>query len=252
MNEQEDKDQATAPTPPAVADKVRVAGEHDELRKIIEYFETNGTSLLIATAVVAVLVLGVVFFRRHKEATRAEAAAMLFKVQSVQDLDNMVSKYDSTPAAQLALLKLSKAHFDAGSYEIAGRKYDEFTQKYPKHAFAPVATLGKLYCLEALGKTEEALAGFSAFLTEHPKHFMAAQALFGKGRCLEALGRTKEAKTLYEDLLAQDRKGPWAMRAEEQISSLKRKLGERSDNKAEEKSTANESTNAVAPAAALP
>lgn len=233
MSEQEGKNQATTPTPPApaAADQVRVASEHHELQKVIEYLETNGKTLMIVTAVAAVTVFGVLFFKKHRETSRAEAAAMLFKVESVQDLDNMVSRYGSTPVGPIALMKLAKAHFEAGNYEMAGRKYDEFKQKYPKHQFAAVAILGKLHCIEALGRTEEALAGYSSFLAENPKSFVAAEAMFGKGRCLEALNRAKEAKTLFEDYLAQDRQGAWSMRAEEQLAILKRKLGEKSQEK---------------------
>lgn len=228
MSEQEDKKptNAIAPTAPSSMEQVRLV-EHDELHKIVEYLENNGKALLVVTAVVLVAVAGFVFFKKHRETARAEASAMLFKVNSVQDLDNMVSRYGSTPVAPLALLKLGKAHFDAGSYELAGGKYDEFKQKYPQHPFAPAATLGKLHCQEALGQTEQALAGFTAFVTDHPLHFLTAQAVFGKGRCLESLGRAKEAKILYEDFLAKDRKGPWVMRAEEQLAILKRKIGDK-------------------------
>ena len=220
-----------APAPTSV-EQVRVAAtEHDELHKLMAYFETHGKALLIVTAAVILGFLGFEYFKRQRESAREEAASMLFTVNSVQDLDNMVLRYGATPVAPLALLKLAKAHFDAGNFDMASGKYDEFLQKHPQHPFAPAAVLGKLHCQEALGQIDQALAGFSAFIAEHPKHFLTAQAIFGKGRCLTVLGRAQEAKILYEDLLAQDRQGPWAMRAEEQIAILKRKLGEKPEEK---------------------
>jgi TolA-binding protein len=234
-------------------EQVRVAStEHDELRMIRQHFDTHGKSLLIVIAVVIVAALGFSFFKGRKEAASAEAAAMLSKTKGVPDLDNLVSHYPSAPVVPLALLKLAKAHFDAGSYDLAISKYDEFSQKHPQHPFVLAAALGKLHCQEAQGLTEQALAGFAAFVTDHPKHFLVTEAVFGKGRCLEALGRTQEAKVLYEDLLAQDREGPWASRAEEQIAILRRKLGENPQEVPEAKLIVNQPAGDDDPAAPPP
>jgi predicted negative regulator of RcsB-dependent stress response len=228
MSEQDTKQPTVTTTKPAAAPLAQpraVEPELDELQKLLAFFEENGTSLLIAVGIAVVAVLGVTLYRRHVEKTQAEASAMLYSVKSIQDLDNLVSRYSSTSIAPLASLKLAKSYFDSGNYEMALSKYDEFRQKYPEHPFALVAEVGKMHCAESMGQTEQALTQFSAFLSQHPKHFLAAEALFGKGRCLETLGRYAEAKTLYEDFIAADPKGQWAMRAEEQLAGVKRKLG---------------------------
>jgi predicted negative regulator of RcsB-dependent stress response len=212
------------PQPEPAQPRLAEGAAPPELHKALDFFERHGTALLVVSGIALAVVLGVTLFRRYAATTRQQASSLLHSVTSVQDLDNLVSRYGSTPAAPLAELKLAKTYFDAGNYEAAASRYDEFSKNHPDHPMALVAVLGRIHCTEAMGQTDQALAAFSSFLEQHPKHFLSAQALFGKGRCLETLGKTADARTLYEDALAAEPDGPWAPRLEEQIASVKRRM----------------------------
>jgi tetratricopeptide (TPR) repeat protein len=224
MSDQEQKTQAPAATQPIPATATGPV-EHAELEKFKNFIDKQGTQLLVVLAVVAVAVLAVLWYRRHQETRRAEASAMLFTVNSVQDLDNLISRYDGAPAVPLAMLKQAKSYYDTGSYEMAIKRYDELKQKHPQHPLALAADVGRIHCTEAMGQTEQALDGFVKIIETNPKHFLTPQAIFGRARCLETLNRLQEAKVVYEDFIAANPEGPWVPRAEEQLTGVKRKLG---------------------------
>jgi tetratricopeptide (TPR) repeat protein len=251
MSDQEQKKNDETVSPSPQAPRMAETEGHHELQHLMDFAQKHGTTLSVAIVVAAGIMLSVSLYRRHLETVRAEAESLLFKVESVQDLDNLVSRSGTTPIAPLALLKLAKAYYDAGSYELAVKKYEEFKAKYPEHPLTLAGDMGKLHCAEAMGQTEQALTGYTAFAAAHPKSFLAAEAFFGKGRCLETLGRLPEAKTVYEDLIASDPQGPWVMRAEEQLANVKRKLGEPVEKKTAATPAA-ASTNATPPVAERP
>lgn len=224
MSDQEQKAQTPATTQPGPAPAAAPV-QHEELEKFRNFIDQQGTPMLVALAVIAVVVLGSMWYRKHQETKRAEAAAMLFTVNSVQDLDNLISRYEGAPAVPLAMLKQAKSYYDTGNYEMAVKRYDELKQKYPTHPLAQAADVGKLHCTEALGQSEQALDGYVKFIEANPKHFLTPQAVFGRARCLIALKRLPEAKVVYEDFIAANPEGSWVRMAEEQLLGLKRKLG---------------------------
>jgi len=122
------------------------------------------------------------------------------------------------------VLRLAKAYFDAGNYDLALSRYTDFEKDFPRHAMLEVAKVGRFHCMEGRGQLQEALALYDTFLRATPAHFLAPQAMFGKARCLEQLGRADEARAVYEDFIVAQPDSPWVFRAQDLLDSMDRRL----------------------------
>ena len=209
-----DKNTAT-PTPPA---------ETGELRTAVETVTTEWKSWIVTACVAAAAVLIVILYRAHQTGNIETASRMLGEARNVEALQAIVTQYGSTPAAQLAMLSIGKAQFDAGDYAAATTTYGNFLARYPKHPMAPVAELGRIHCMEAMGQTAEALSAYTTFATHQASSYLAPLAVFGKARCLEQMGRPEEAKTVYEDFLAAHPNSEWNSDVEDFLKHLDRTL----------------------------
>jgi predicted negative regulator of RcsB-dependent stress response len=195
---------------------------HEELLRLREVWNTRGKPLVFAAVLVIVVMLGIMFFRNRAAARNDEASQAFLRVRTAAELEDFMNRHGSTPSGPLALLRLAKASYNAGSFDVALNKYIEFEARYPKHEMAAVATVGKAHCLEAKGNTQDALTEFSSFCERNPDHFLEPQALFGKARCLEALGRRDDARVIYEDFVAARPGSEWASAAEDELVKIER------------------------------
>jgi TolA-binding protein len=197
--------------------------EQDPLQNARNYLQANALRLTLTGGIVLAAIIGVTVYKARKVESDRDAAQIFTAARSDKDLETIISQHASTPYAPIAMLKLAKIRFNAGDYDGALRQYAEFKQKYPQHAMADGAEVGRIYCLEAKGQVEDALKGFAAFAAEHPNHFLAPQAIFGHARCLEQMGQYAEAKAAYEDFMAAHPDSGWAPKAEELLSLIVKK-----------------------------
>jgi tetratricopeptide (TPR) repeat protein len=195
----------------------------DELRQLRALWESHGTALLVAVAVALLAASAAMLYRNHTRRSADEAARSLASARNAQDLEDLITRRPSAAVVPLATLKLAKAYFDGGNYDLALAKYQEFGDKFPSHSMAAVAEIGRLHCQEAKGQTEEAAKAYREFALKHPDSFLAPQAVLGEARCLEALGRLNEARTVYEDFIAAKPESGWKPRAEELLEGINKK-----------------------------
>ncbi len=155
----------------------------------------KGTQWILAVAAVAVLATSVVFTLRARERNARDQAAIDFSMAATPEaLQNVINTHAASPVAALARLQLGALQFNQGDYELALRNYEAFLDAHAGHALSNAASLGRLMCLEALGRFAEALEGFAAF---DSKDVLYPQAQFGRARCLEKLDRLDEAREVY-------------------------------------------------------
>jgi len=200
--------------------------QHDEIRQLMRFLRIHAIPMAVGTCIILVAIIAVLLYRDYRRKGIEKASLMLSLAYSVQDLETLVAQHRSTPTAPLALMKLAKAYFDSGNYDMALNKYAEFEMEYPDHPLVEVAELGKAHCLEARGQLEEALSAFIAFSAQQPDHFLTSQAIFGQARCLEQLRRYREAKALCEDFVTLHPESGWVLRAEQSLAAINRKLEE--------------------------
>jgi len=205
------------------------AVHEEELESLRQLLQEHGKTWAVAAGIVLVVVCATVLYRVHARSVVHRSSAMLYAAQSVQDLEAVVEQYGSTPAVPLALLKLAKAYFDAGNYELAVQRYADFSRKFAEHPMAGVAELGRVHCLEARGQLQEALQAFEAYTEQRPGDFLMGQALLGKARCLEQLARPDEARIVYEDFIVGHPDSPWLPRARDMLESMDRRMNARAN-----------------------
>lgn len=207
-----------------IKDSVAVGSTAPQAEDIKALLRAHGVPILIGICVV-LAAFTIVGLRRSIGQKKAdEAERMLFNARSVQDISSMISKYPATPLTPLAFLKLAKAYYEAGNYDLALNKYADFKQKYPAHDLVDVAELGRLHSMEALGQTDQAMKGFDDFARNNPRHYLAPQAMFGQARCLEQQGRLNEARALYEDFVTAHPKSDWIPRVKELLDNVTKKM----------------------------
>lgn len=214
-----DKQDKTPDTQAADAHDQAAVSENEQLKQIAW---DQWKNWLGSTAVVVVVLVGLMLYRSHKANEEAAANRMLGEARTVQALTAIRTQYPGTPAAPLALLQIAKSQFDSGDYLAASTSYNEFLADNAKHPMASVAELGKIHCSEAMGQTAAALAAFKAFAEKNPDSFLAAEATLGYARCLQQLGRLDEARTAYEDFLTAHPKTPWKGEIEDALKTVER------------------------------
>jgi tetratricopeptide (TPR) repeat protein len=198
----------------------QVSAAPSELHEAWDAIQHYALPVLVAVGVAIALALGIVLFRNRAESGQQDAMALLTSARSFDDLDRVVSDYESSSAAPLALLKLGQAHYASGNYTMATEKYDAFIARHATHPLATAAEIGKLQCLEAQGRLQEALAGYQSFASSHAGHFLYGEAIFGQGRCLEQLGRFTDARVLYEQFITANPESAWLERAEDVLAQV--------------------------------
>jgi len=194
--------------------------EKHEVQEVLGFLKRYGKLIgagILAAAIAVIVSRG---FAHHKASQIAEAERLLLEAQAPQQLENIVTKYSSTPTAPVALLNLAKTYFNNGDYVQARAQYDRFLKKYKNHEMSPVAELGLAYCTEADGDFAGAAAQFAAFAEKHSKNYLQPLAVLSIARCKEQAGQLDQARIVLEDFLAQNAGSPWAGSAEGALKSL--------------------------------
>lgn len=197
---------------------------HDELEALRDFIEKHGMTILVGLCIAIVAVTSLQVYNSRKGRRELQAVSDLGAARTIPALETVVGSYGATEAGKLAVLRLAKEHYKAGSYDLALAKYEEFERENPDHDFVDMATVGRLHCLEASGQLKPALDGLSAFLAANPKHYLAPQATFAKARCLEQLDRLDEAKAALEDFIAAHPDDDWQDLADERLEGVNLKI----------------------------
>lgn len=174
--------------------------EHLELT-----IETLQPFLKPAAVVALVVVLGAVglgVYRNFQRTNEMSAGKRLFAAQDIPGLQEVIDNFPSTTHAQIARLRQGRRHYSEGVFDQALEAYtDVANQAAGSEPFGPPAAIGRLYCLEALGRFEEAVEGFQTFVASHAGHYYELDAARGVARCLVQLGRLEEAREQYQAYL---------------------------------------------------
>jgi len=213
-------DDKTVPAPAPEAEQKPVgtaeagAPAPHEVPEVIEFLRKNGTAILLGAGIAVAGYLGFSAYKNYKKSADRNAAALLFNSTTPEQLQQVVNRYRTTPAAPLAMLAMAAQYYDEGQFDLARHNYTQFQLTYPEHQMKVVAELGQALCLEATGPADDALKALDAFLAAHTNHYLRPMAYFSKARTLEEMGRHAEAKALYEDFVAANPDSRWLSRVE--------------------------------------
>jgi outer membrane protein assembly factor BamD (BamD/ComL family) len=197
--------------------------EEHEVKEVIGFLKRYGK--LIGTGLLAAVVAALASkgCAQYKASRLAASESLLMSAQTPQQLEEIVNRYSSTPAAPVALLDLAKISFNSGDPVQARAQYERFLKKYNEHEMRPVAEIGLAYCTEADGDFNGAVAQFAAFAEKNSGNYLQPMALLSVARCMEQAGRIDEARIVLEDFLAENAGTAWAGTAENALKQLSEK-----------------------------
>lgn len=198
-----------------------VQSEHEQLMNILRQ---HGGPVLAGVVIGVAIIIAVMAYRTSQEEKVARAAQSLSAASGVEGFQQVLSAFEGTPSAKVALLGVGAESYSLGQYEQAHDAYNRFLTDNPSHPMAKGAEICKIQCIEAQGKLDEALTGFRAFAAANTDHYLGSFAAIGEARCLEQLERYEEARAIYEEIIAADPEGTWARQAETSLELVQRQI----------------------------
>ena len=161
--------------------------QYPEFIPVIEWWEKDGKQTVIWLVAALAIFGGYKGWQAKTAATKAAASDALVSAYTTEEIEQAVANYGSKAAGGALKLRLAKSYYDAGNYEGALAQYED-AAKGDLEGFEAIPVVGKAQCLEALGKTDEALAAFDAFAEANPKAYLTLTAQLGGARCVAAKG----------------------------------------------------------------
>lgn len=176
----------------------------ETLDKLQSLWERYGRIASIVIAVVAVVGVGLFFFRRGQENREGQAAAKLAEAnalywqgdyaRSTEVAGQVVQQYGGTPSGRDALRLQGDNAFWTGDFKLAAQHYEAYLKHVSGGLLADAARRSLAYAQEsdkqyaAAAKTYESLVG-------RFDRISSAEFLWAAARCHRALGQPAEAVT---------------------------------------------------------
>jgi tetratricopeptide (TPR) repeat protein len=182
--------------------------------EFLAWVETHKTRLLIGVAVVALLASGLALYRWRSAQLEMQANSALVQVQmrrskpgetnsepKADEYLEVARRYSSTGAGQRAQLLAAGALFREGKYAESQAIFEALHATRLGQDLEETAALGLAACLEAAGKTEEAISAYREVITEYADSAVAAQAKLALGGVLESKNELQQALGFYDQVL---------------------------------------------------
>jgi tetratricopeptide (TPR) repeat protein len=211
------------------------AGQIPLSHKTWAWFEANKKQTLWGAG--AILVLGVIvaFFLYRQNEAEVAASEALSNV-SVPQLTGAGSRGDmaeaylkvaaahpNSRAAARALLLAAGSFFAESKYAEAQTQFERFKREHSDSPFMGEALLGIAACLDAQGKTREAIAAYKDLIDHRPGDVVLPQAKFALARLHEAQSEPEQARNLFEEVERTDPYGSLGDEARMRLEELKTK-----------------------------
>lgn len=226
---------------------------------MLTWLKTYGLSAAVGIGIVIVVIISAAAYRSQQSKSNDMALRQLMAAKGTLAVEQVLTQYPSAPCAPEAQLRLANDRFHDGLYNESMADYDKFLAKYKNHPNRITAEMGRLMCMEAAGRSAEALAGLTAFTNQYAAQlYMIPQAIFAKARCLQEMGQLVEAKAVYENFFVANTNNGWAAQAESSIALIDRQLrkGESAQNIGplilQTQPTSHQAPTEVAPVAGVP
>jgi TolA-binding protein len=193
--------------------KTEVVEQNDLVTKAGTFWERHGKKVLIGAGIVLLAIIGIIAYRELVQAPNKEKASeAMFRAQDYYNQDSIklalngdnvnpgflkiISRYDGTPAANLAHFYAGSCYLKLGDFNNAVKHLKDFSSDSKQIQARAYALLGDAYSEQ--GKREEAAAQYE----KAGKHFEeddynSPEYLFRAGYLYESMGKNKEAIDMY-------------------------------------------------------
>ena len=184
----------------------------EELLPVLHWWQDSGPkTLAYVGAAIAVVAAGYFFVARARTA-REGAVEVLSVAATAEDYESVVAL--NTPAAAFARLDLARSLYATGEYESALAVYDAALEDLSDVTVRDIAVVGKICTLEALERTDDALAMVATaeptMLAAEKPHYLAAELLLVKARLICRKGDKAQAKAVLAPILTAAEDAPLA------------------------------------------
>jgi predicted negative regulator of RcsB-dependent stress response len=161
---------------------------------------------IAAALIVALLaMIGFAGYRFYTNRRDTSAAELLGNAKTAQDYQEVTSRYPGTPAGGSAYLLLADKQRNEQKFSESNATLQAFIDKNPDHELVATAELTKAANLDAMGKSDEALATYQQVAARYPNSFAAPLAMISEVPILKAKNRIEDARRVCEDILTKYR-----------------------------------------------
>jgi predicted negative regulator of RcsB-dependent stress response len=197
---------------------------------IIEWLQVNSRILGIAASVIAVAGLGYWFYLRAAQIKNTNAERVLLSAQqslvsgnkdlAKSDLQNVVNRYDKTPAGTEAALMLAQISYEDGKFQDGVNLLQRQAEGRAARGTLPtvLGLLGDGY--SQLGKAADAAKNYEraadATTFENEKAYYRAKA----ARTYSSAGDVSSARRVWTELAKNDKSGAIAAEAKVRLAEL--------------------------------
>jgi tetratricopeptide (TPR) repeat protein len=172
------------------------------------------------------------FMTWKKGQDEADANAQLFSVPlhsamnsgavATAPLLELSREYPSTPAGEHAKVLAAEELFTQGKYPEAEQQFSDFISSYSDSALIPQAKVGIAACLEAEGKSADAITKYHEIVLTYPTETsIVSPAKLTLARLYEDANQPQQALSYYAELArSQNPYDPWSAEARERAQLL--------------------------------
>jgi TolA-binding protein len=196
------------------------------------WFETNKRPTLWSVGGVVVVGLVVAFFIYHQDEAELAASEALSDVavpqltgaapaNGVEAYLKVAATYPNSRAGARALLLAAGGLFTEGKYPEAKTQFERFTREHRDSPFVGEALLGVAACLDAQGKSSDAIAAYKDLISRRPADSVLPQARFALARLYEAQNNPEQARNLFEEVERSNPYGSLGSEAGMRLEELK-------------------------------
>jgi predicted negative regulator of RcsB-dependent stress response len=188
------------------------------------WIEVHKMRLLYGSGAALVLIIAVSVFLQFQANKEVAASQALSEIRvpfnpatapppdAAQKLFDLANQHKGTKAAARALHMSGGLLFVEGDFARAQERFNALIQTYPESPWVPDANLGIAACLEAQGKTDDAIKKYDDIKKRHASATVVDDAKLALARLYEKSNPT-ESWRLYEELLNADRNSGMAQEA---------------------------------------
>jgi predicted negative regulator of RcsB-dependent stress response len=175
-------------------------------------------------AALGIVLLGLIAFtgyRFYSDRRAAAASAALAAANSVQQYEEVISRYSNTAAGADAYILLAESQRREKKFAEANKTLEKFMVQYPKHELVTTAKLAMAANLDSMGKVDEALVIYQKIASDYANSYAAPLAMLSQVYILKAKNRNDDARRICETMLTQYRTSFWAGEAMQQLQLLR-------------------------------
>jgi len=161
---------------------------------------------IVAALIILILAMfGYAGYRFYIYRRDSAAAELLGKAKTSRDYQEVITRYQGTPAGASAYLLLAEKQRNEKKFAEANATLQAFVDKNPEHDFVPTARLAMAANLESMGKDDEALPIYQQVAAKYANTYNGPLALISQVPLLKAKNKIDEARRVCEEILTKYR-----------------------------------------------